>query len=155
VLLKKRYPRQYSLIAKEGPGLVTSPLNEGRRDAHNQDVRDLKKHICKIYGLEDAPDAKIDWGFRWPESAKLLRPMDVTEDSEDWYEGFFSFCGGISINTRDALCAGNEFADADEFPAFMWDGQNGPADPERPSDGFLMETSLLKVWIFRSPHSYS
>lgn len=90
-LLKKRHPRQYALISTEGPELVTTPMNEGRRDAHNQDVRDLKKHVGKIYDLEDAPTSKIDWGFRWLPTARLLRPIDVEEDSKDWYVSLFFF----------------------------------------------------------------
>lgn len=48
-------------------------------------------------------------------------------------------------NVREEMRAGNEFPDADEFPALMWDGRNGPLNEESVFDGFLTDPGLIKV----------
>ena len=55
------------------------------RDAHNQDVRNLKRHIVTIYELLDPPARKVDWGFQYACTASLLRPVDLEEGSSQWY----------------------------------------------------------------------
>jgi hypothetical protein len=81
--------------------------------------------------------------------------MDVEDGSEEWYVSIGHTPPDFSEAVpRDSLCAGNEFPDADEFPALMWDGENGPTDPNHPSEGFLMSPALLKVRQLPSPHLY-
>ena len=46
---------------------------------------------------------------------------------------------------RDELCAGDTFAKATEWAAFMWDGRCGPIDEQDITAGFLMDGALIKV----------
>lgn len=65
--------------------LLSKGISAGMRDAHNQDVRNLKRYIATIYTLVDPPARKGEWGFRYGCTASLLRPVDVAVGSAQWY----------------------------------------------------------------------
>jgi hypothetical protein len=80
-----RHKQLVSNLDAETLELLSKSISSGVHDAHNQDIRNLKRHIVTIYELVDPPAKKMDWGFQYACTASLLRPVDVEEGSLQWY----------------------------------------------------------------------
>jgi len=85
VILDRHHHSILLHFPSSGTEVVRTPLENGRRDAHNQDVRLLKQRITSIYSLNDLPAEKSSWGFYHDQTAMLLHPINVEIDSTQWY----------------------------------------------------------------------
>jgi hypothetical protein len=153
-MLDRYHHSVLSRILTTGTELIRTPLENGRRDAHNQNVRILKQRIASIYHLDDLPAEKSSWGFYYDRTAMLLRPINVEIDSTQWYVSVLNQ-NMSSFLLRKELRAGAILPPNDEWPAFTYAGQDGPTDPDDLSDGFLKDAALIKVSRAFSPHACS
>lgn len=145
MLLPKHLPASLLNLQKAPLYLVSQQIRLGIRDAHNQDVRVVKEKIASIYGLEDCPKDKAQRGFYYEPCARLLRPIGVEVDSDEWYVvPFYEFI--ILTLYRKELHAGTALPATDEWAAYMYAGKNGPMDRETISDGFLLDETLVQVY---------
>jgi hypothetical protein len=84
-LIKKHFPRQLRTIPGHGPGTLAIRLSDGLREAHNNNVKVVKQHLATIYNIDGLQKNKASWGLNHPQTAELLRPMNIELNSPEWF----------------------------------------------------------------------